>query len=90
MQASPLLSVDFTAGGTPVNVSALLSPFILTMKVRNANNINVSATCGYWNTSALQWVTDGTLLATTDANITCAFPHLTSFAAFTGPSNVSP
>ena len=88
--ASPLLSVDFTAGRTPVNVSGLLSPFILTLEVRNANNINVSATCGYWNTSALQWVTDGKLLAATDTNITCAFPHLTSFAAFTGPSNVSP
>eukprot|EP01051_Picozoa_sp_SAG22_P003493 SAG22_NODE_171_length_16646_cov_6.580528_9_plen_390_part_00 len=39
------------------------------------------------NTTTQQWVNDGVLLATTADNITCAFTHLTDFAAFVGPSN---
>ena len=47
--------------------------------------LDPSPSCTYWDVSRMSWRTDGVVLNVTETTVTCAFKHLTDFAAMMSP-----
>ena len=83
---SPLLSVSFLdAAGAELDLRNLPHPFLLALSTSNGAMDNESASCSHWNASG--WQSDGNVAHRSANVLQCEFHHLTSFAAFFGPTN---
>ena len=79
LSCDPSCAINATFAGNESNATNA------THRGTPACDLEPVSSCTYWDTSANVWRTDGTVIARTNSTVTCAFTHLTDFAALLAP-----
>jgi tetratricopeptide (TPR) repeat protein len=86
-QIQSVTFMDPKRGGKEVALSLEArggEPFLVTLRSERDNADGVPV-CAYWHTARKEWILDGEVVNSTNTTVTCAFTHLTDFAAMLAP-----
>jgi hypothetical protein len=77
---APIVSFSLSANGSPVIVSNLSTPILITISRSAGLGKGYISACRYWNVAKQAWASDGCVSASSSPNVTvCACTHLTAF-----------